>query len=237
MHILDAHAHCGITLPFEKLLPRWKEGGISGGVLFSPAEEIYDRFQASFVDSPYYKKSRERVHHYLQSLTSGNIFIYWFVWNDFLIPGKEFSGIKWHRHPDEPRYQYKTPECENFIEYICQNKMPVVLEEELTNTIELVKKFDGRTTTIIPHFGNLNGGYYNLKKAGLFENPAVYVDTSLANPFQIKDFASDYGVERILFGSDFPFGDPASECFKLKNMFSQKELEQVYSGNLLRLLK
>ena len=237
MPVLDSHVHCGLTLPLERIRPLWDEGNIDGGVMFSPVEEIYDRFDRDFVDSPSYQKSRERVHNYLRNLRSENHYIFWFVWNDFKIPGDEFSGIKWHRHGGEPDYLYGTPECEEVIEHICKRQMPVILEEEFSRTLKMVEKLKARTVTIVPHFGGLNGGYARLKASGLFENPAVYVDTALAGPGEIEDFASTYGVERILFGSDFPFGDPAYESLKVKKIFSGQDRQKVLGENLLHLLE
>lgn len=236
MPVLDSHVHCGLSLPLERVKPLWAEGGIDGGVLFSPVEEIYDRFDRRFTDSPAYQESRKKVHRYLESLHSDGHYIFWFVWNDFTTPGKDFSGIKWHRHAGEPDYLYGTEQCEEIIEHICQRQMPVILEEEFSRTLAMVKKFKGRTVTIIPHCGSLNGGYARLKEAGLFEDPGVYVDTALADARQIEDFASTYGVDRILFGSDFPFGDPAYECLKVKQIFTGAERSKVLGENLLYLL-
>ena len=236
MMVLDAHAHCGLTLPMEILKARWQQGNIDGGVIFSPVEEIYDRYDPHFVDAESYRKSREKVHSYLESLISEQIFAYWFVWNDFVLPGKLFTGIKWHRHADEPQYQYGTERCHKFIEHICALQLPVILEEEFHHTLEMVKIIDSRTVVIIPHFGGLNGGYRPLKEAGLFENPMVFVDTALAGPSEIKDFAADYGVQRILFGSDFPFGEPSRERSKVERIFTGKERKKVLAQNLLDLL-
>ena len=93
-----------------------------------------------------------------------------------------------------------------------------------------------RTTVIIPHLGMLNGGYENLKRAGVFENPTVYVDTALAGSTDMQDFVSNYGIDRILFGSDFPFGIPANERLKVERIFSGTEREKVLGQNLLALL-
>lgn len=236
MLVLDAHAHCGLTLPWEELFPLWDDGGIDGGVLFAPVEEVYDRYDRWFIDSEYYRESRVKVHDYLESLLSDYIFAYWFVWNDFKLPRDNFKGIKWHRHDDEPEYRYKTEECEKFIEYICSRQLPVIVEEEFQNTLELVERINGRTVVIIPHFGMLNGGYSRLKKAGLFENSSVYVDTALAGRHEMADFAADYGVDRIIFGSDFPFGSPARERSKVEQVFSGRDRKKVLAENILSLL-
>lgn len=236
MPVLDGHVHCGLSLPFKLIQARWREGGIDGGVLFSPVEEIYDRYDFHFTDTPGYRESREKVHNYLESLLQENIFVYWFVWNDFVLPGQSFCGVKWHRHANEPVYDYTTPQCEAFIDHICKRRLPVILEEEFHHTIAFVDRINGRTPVIIPHCGGLNGGYSRLKKAGLFEKADVYVDTALASSHEISDFAKDYGVERIIFGSDFPFGEPAWELAKLEKLFNGNKLERVLGGNLLELL-
>ncbi len=236
MLALDSHAHCGLTLPYEMLHSAWGEGKITGGVLFSPVEEIYDRYDRKFIDSNYYRESRQRVHDYLESLISEQLFAYWFVWNDFAPPGDSFTGVKWHRHPDEPEYLYDTKECEVFIETVCSLQLPVILEEEFHYTLELIERINGRTVIIIPHMGGLNGGYYRLKRADLFENPTVFVDTALAGIEEIVDFAGDYGAGRILFGSDYPFGDPSYERHKIERAFSGKALKKILAENLLELL-
>lgn len=236
MLVLDAHAHCGLTLPYKEITDRWREGDIHGGVLFAPVEEIYDRYNPLFTDSPAYRESRARVHDYLESLAAEQVFIYWFVWNDFAPPRDAFAGIKWHRHADEPEYNYADPRCAEFIEHVCSRRMPVIIEEEFHQTLELVNRIDGRTVVIIPHFGMLNGGYRRLKRAGLFDNQAVYVDTALAGLDEMADFAADYGVDRILFGSDFPFGSPARERYRAERVFTGRTREKILAENLLALL-
>ncbi len=234
---LDAHTHCGYTVPYEELSKEWSQGAIDGGVVFSPVEEIYDRHDSWFTDSEEYRKSRNSVHAYLLDLSENNhIYPYFFVWNDFQAVPDGFVGIKWHRHPEEPVYAYDAPRCETLIEEICIKKLPIVLEEEYHNTLQFIRRISERTVVIIPHMGGLNGGYSRLKASGLFESPMVWVDTALAGAREIEDFARSYGTDRVLFGSDYPFGWPAHEKRKLMDLFSDDELTAVLSGNLLRLL-
>lgn len=236
MVVMDSHVHCGLTQSFEKVRSLWNKSGIEGGVLFPPVEEVYDRYDPNFYDSDFYKKSRKEVHSYLKSLNSNKIFIFWFVWNDFKLPEDDFVGVKWHRHPDEPKYNYESRGFEDFIEHICNRKLPIILEEELNNTLKFIEMINNRTIVIIPHMGKLNGGYEALKNAGIFENPLVYTDTALAGTREMADFASNYEVERILFGSDFPFGRPNFERQRVEQVFSGKDRRKVLGKNLLELL-
>lgn len=236
MFVMDSHVHCGLTQSFEKVRSLWSKSGIDGGVLFPPVEEVYDRYDPNFYDSDFYKKSRAEVHNYLKSLNSNKIFIFWFVWNDFQFPDYDFVGVKWHRHSDEPKYNYESEKFEDFIEHICSRKLPVVLEEELQNTLKVIELINKRTVVIIPHMGMLNGGYAALKEAGVFENPLVYTDTALAGTREMADFAANYGVERILFGSDFPFGRPNYERKRAEQVFSGRDRKKVLGENLLELL-
>ncbi|HMK35327.1 MAG TPA: amidohydrolase family protein, partial [Desulfomonilaceae bacterium] len=148
-----------------------------------------------------------------------------------------FRGIKWHRHADEPVYAYGSAQCERIIDEICGRRLPVVLEEEFHNTLNFIKSIAERTVVIIPHMGGLNGGYTRLKHAGVFESQCVWVDTALAHPREIEDFSTRYGVSRILFGSDYPFGIPLSEKRKIEAGFSGDDLNAVIGGNLQRLLR
>ncbi len=234
---MDAHTHCGYTVLFESLSSEWKWGEIDGGVVFSPVEEIYDRYDRTFEDSDEYRRSRKRVHAYLSEIgRKENIFPYFFVWNDFQPIPDGFVGIKWHRHSTEPVYRYGTKECDRLIGEICEKRLPVVLEEELHNTLDFIRKINGRTVVIIPHMGGLNGGYFRLKDKGVFDHPTVWADTALADRREILDFAESFGTDRILFGSDYPFGIPAHEKSTVVDLFSGPELEAVLSGNLLRML-
>jgi uncharacterized protein len=236
--VLDGHTHCGLTIPLDILSREWKRAAIDGGVVFSPVEEIYDRYDSFFEDSEEYKQSRRAVHEYLLRISvQAYLFPYFFVWNDFPSIPDGFVGIKWHRHPGEPVYNYGTRACERIIGQICERRLPIVLEEEFHNTLNFVRDIAGRTVVIIPHMGALNGGYVELKEAGVFENPTVWVDTALAGRREISDFARSFGIDRIIFGSDYPFGIPMNEKRKLHDLFSDDDLSAVLSGNLMKLLK
>ncbi len=245
--IIDAHAHCGIQdrfppQSFEDYYNLAKGSGIEGVVMFSPVMEIYDRYDHGFEDNDAWRQRRKKSNEYLLAIDhSGlNVIPYFFIWNDFAVDQltPRHKGIKWHRHSDEPIYHYDDPRCRRAIEQIRHRNMPVVLEEELVNTIRFIDEIAVGVRTIIPHLGLLNGGYKAISNTGLWERPNVYTDTALASQYEISDYINTYGCERMLFGSDFPFGNPQSELVKILNLNIPEEKKAMILGlNLKNLIE
>ena len=146
--------------------------------------------------------------------------------------------MKWHRHEDEPVYHYDDPLCETFLQRLYEMRLPILLEESFDNTLYLIKRVSGRTPIIIPHLGMLNGGFPALFHAGVWEDETLYADTALASSGEIARFLKEYGSERLLFGSDFPFGSPHQELQKIRRLaMNPEDLQNVAGGNFLRLMK
>ncbi|MCX7822750.1 MAG: amidohydrolase [Syntrophobacterales bacterium] len=247
--IIDAHVHCGIqdTFPPQDVNTyrrSCRETPIGGAVMFPPVAEVYDRYDPSFVDSLWWRDRRRKAHEYLLGLAFSIkdfvVYPFLFVWNDFAWKELErgFRGIKWHRHPEEPRYHYSDPRCALMIDEIRRRALPVILEEEFTETVSFIKERARGVTIIIPHLGLLNGGYNLIKREGLWDLPNVYADTALADVSTIKDYIRYYGTERLIFGSDFPFGDPKRELRKIIELkeISEEERERILGGNILRII-
>jgi predicted TIM-barrel fold metal-dependent hydrolase len=115
--------------------------------------------------------------------------------------------------------------------------MPVVMEEEFGNTVRFIEEIAKDVTVIIPHMGMLNGGYGAIKNHGLWSRPNVYADTALASVSEITDYIHEYGIDRIIFGSDFPFGDPKRELQKIMDLqIPQEQKEIICRLNIQRLL-
>jgi len=54
----------------------------------------------------------------------------------------------------------------------------------------------------------------------------------------IEAFLERYGPERLIFGSDYPFGVPGPQLRGLGSMgIGNDDLRKVVSGNILRLLR
>ena len=244
--IIDAHAHCGIQDAYppqgiEDYYAEVKGSEILGVVAFPPVMEIYDRYDPNFEDTPGWKERRQRANNYLLGLEGWGlaVFPFFFIWNDFavdqLAPGHK--GIKWHRHGGEPHYHYEDPKCKAAVEEIRRRNMPVCFEEEWDYSLQFINEIAPDLRIIIPHCGLMNGGYERFCRFGIWERPNIFTDTSLVSSQVILDYVKHYGHQRIMFGSDFPFGDPVHEYQKiLKLQLSETEKEALLMGNMQGLL-
>jgi hypothetical protein len=225
--IVDCHVHTGIqnvAWGWENVRPLLRDANIGAAGVIPPVEDIYDRYDPDFTDTPAWQACRRRAHRYLLDLknqsASGDgpeIYPYFFVWNDFAREDltSEYVAIKWHRHGNEPEYHYQDPRCREFLDAVRARGLPILLEETLENTLFFLNKLAGEIPVIIPHLGGLNGGYVPLDRHGVWGRPNVHADTSTAALPEIKDYLRRYGGERLLFGSDFPFSHPRTELEKI----------------------
>lgn len=243
--IIDCHVHCGIqnvNLSFATVKKYLDMGGIQGACLYPPVEDVYDRYDYHFEDNATWIACRQRANRYVLDIQAQNphFFAYYFVWNDFNTNELKngYKAVKWHRHDYEPEYNYDDPRCESFLQEVYHLKLPIVLEESFKNTLYFIERVNKRTPIIIPHMGGLNGGFSSLFKAGVWDNETVYADTALASGYEMKTFLDRYGSERLLFGSDFPFGNPGNELQEVLRLnLGKEDLENVVSRNVMRLLR
>jgi len=244
--VIDAHAHCGVqdSFPpqdFEAYRAAASGSDIRTVVMFPPVAEIYDRDDPDFEDTPWWRERRRAANEYLLHLGDEKLAVipYFFIWNDFAVEQMtpQHQGVKWHRHPDEPRYRYDDPRCAAAVSEIRRRNLPVVLEEELDNTLRFLEEWAPGVRVVIPHLGALNGGYEALRRRDAWERENVWADTALAGPGTIRDYVRRFGPSRLLFGSDYPFGDPVGELEKVRRLGLPSEEEAaVLGGNLKRLL-
>jgi uncharacterized protein len=245
MKIIDSHMHCGIQnsdQPIELIRAHLDRAGIQGACLYPPVEDIYDRYDCRFKDNARWVACRQMANEYLLDIQKRDpdIHAYYFVWNDFRKGElqKGYRGIKWHRHENEPVYHYDDAGCEAFIAEAVRLRLPIVLEESFQNTLYFIKRIAGRTTIIIPHLGGLNGGFQALLESGIWDGETVYADSALASTGEMEKFLKRYGSEKLLFGSDFPFGIPSSELAKVKHLsLKDEDFANVVNRNVLRLTR
>ena len=91
---------------------------------------------------------------------------------------------------------------------------------------------------IIPHLGGLSGGYVALDRAGVWRRPQVFADSALAALPEIKDFIRRSSTDRLLFGSDYPFGAPAAELDKILSLnLPEPQTRAILGDNFRRLCR
>ena len=56
--------------------------------------------------------------------------------------------------------------------------LPILLEEEFQYTVQFVREWAPACRILVPHVGNLNGGYIALKAVGVWALPNVFTDSS-----------------------------------------------------------
>lgn len=244
--IIDAHAHCGKQdcyppQGFEDYYAQVKGSDIMGVVVFPPVMEVYDRYDPSFEDTAEWQRRRQWANDYLLTLDGWGlaVFPFFFIWNDFAVDqlSGRHRGIKWHRHAGEPQYHYDDPKCSAAIEEIRRRNLPVCYEEEWHRTLYFVNELASDVRVIIPHCGLLNGGFERLCRSGTWERRNVFTDTALAPSQVIAEYVEHYGHTRIMYGSDFPFGDPVEEYRKIVEMeLAEAEKEAILMGNIQALL-
>lgn len=241
MRIIYAHVHvgCNKETKYYSEAELWRdlrEANAQGAVIFAFPEDIY-RVRDS-------KEARLEANEYVLQLSKKypDLYPFYFVWTDYLIPENigEYKGVKWHRHYNEPRYDYEDPKCREFIEVIKEFGMPVLLEEEFMETKNFVES-NPEVNVIIPHMGELNGGYERMHIFYHKEN--VYFDTSVAPLKVIREVLERVGPERVIFGSDVsgtsePFYNfPKVELQKLYRLnLDEEDLELILAGNIERII-
>jgi hypothetical protein len=248
INIIDCHVHTGVqnvSWQWDNVRHLLRDAGIHGAGVIPPVEDIYDRYDPEFTDTPAWQACRRRAHRYLLDLKTDaaagddlEIYPYFFVWNDFARQDltSEFVAIKWHRHGNEPVYRYEDPRCREFLDAVRERRIPILLEETLENTLFFLDELAREIPVIIPHLGGLSGGYVPLDRHGVWSRPNIYADSSTAALPEIKDYLRRYDSERLLFGSDHPFSQPRTELEKILSLnLPEDTTRAVLGGNFRRL--
>jgi predicted TIM-barrel fold metal-dependent hydrolase len=232
--IIDSHTHwgpsitMGMTVPTKEILNQAESCGIQKVVIFPfPSTAIEDEAINEQLLTECRRESR---------------FIpYYYIPEDLrpIPPEKGYKGGKWHwmRGVQDAASNYRVLEDPGLDSFIGKSEsvgLPIVFEEELAFTRAFVSK-TSNLKLIIPHLGLLGGNPRDFL-AAFRDRASIYFDTALASQGNIMDFVKEVGAERILFGSDIPFGTMRSELDKILALnISDKEKALILSGNLRRL--
>ena len=235
MEIIDSHTHWGPSVSMgtgvttQEILKQAEQSGVSGIVVFPfPSTALADEeINERLLDEA--KKIKKFIPYYYIPETMKPI------------PKEEgFCGGKWHwmRGIQDSSSNYealKDPRLEQFIEASEKIDLPIVFEEEFPFTEAFVNKTK-TLKVIIPHLGMLGGNPIDFLSA-FKERENVYFDTALASPDTVMRFIEKIGHERILFGSDIPFGTMKWELEKVLSLpIGDDKKESILSKNLERLI-
>jgi len=235
--IIDSHSHwgqsisMGIDVSTDKLQRQQKESGVTHVVIIPfPSTAIADNGINVRLLNETKKIPTFIPYHYIREDYDTEGFD--------PIPDAYYGG-KWHwmRGWQDMTSNYDVLDdkaLQGLIEKIKKTGKPVIIEEELAFTERFVEIASG-LPLIIPHLGMLGGDPHMF--LGSFKNKEnIYFDTALASQETISKFIRTIGPERVLFGSDVPFGSMKSELSKVLALsVSYEEKEMLLYKNFLRL--
>lgn len=235
--IIDSHSHWGPSLSMgtyvstSELLTQQKESGVDYVIIIPfPSTAIQNNsINVKILDESHAIKSFFPYHYIRENYESP----------DFDPLPHEYFGGKWHwmrgRQDSSSNYHVlKDPLLPGLVGKITKAGKPVIFEEELDFTRTFADMFP-QMTLIIPHLGLLGGYPIDFLKA-FKDRENIFFDTALGSKDMIFEFIRTIGPERVLFGSDVPFGTMKSELTKITSLsISQKDRELVLAGNIKRL--
>ncbi len=236
--IIDSHTHwgpsltLGTTVTTKEIKRQQEESGVTHVVIMPfPSTAIEDNdINIRVLDEASREQTSFIPYHYIREDFDRAGF-------DPLPP--EYYGGKWHwmRGWQDSASNYevlKDSHLSGLIEKLRKSGRPIIFEEELSFTERLIDVADG-IMFIIPHLGMLGGNPLDFLRT--FRNhPSVYFHTALASRDTILRFVETIGAERVLFGSDIPFGSMKTELPKVITLpLGDDDKELILSKNFLRL--
>lgn len=244
MIIIDAHVHIsGRDQQTGHVLQQLHRFDVDSAVLFADAESADLN-----AGNRYVLRSGQEFDCYPFYYLGGNPFTDTRM--DLEIPPnlEEYAGVRWKswfaesidrmgrvdRH--ELEFAVVTMESAEFVGLMSALNFyghPILFEEDFAVTLEFVRRFP-ELKIIIPHMGSVNGGEENVI-GQLYREPNVYFTTSQAviDPVSLRRL----GPERLLYSSDFPYGNPEQEMEKIKRLDLGDEDEAlVFGENVERIL-
>lgn len=237
--IIDSHSHwgpsssMGIDVTTGQLLHQQKESGVDYVIIIP--------FPSTAIEN-----NAINVRILDESRRVDSFFPYHYIRENYdtegfdPIPGAYFGG-KWHwmRGWQDSASNYSVladPALAGLVQGIASTGKPVIFEEELKFTKTFADMFP-EITLIIPHLGLLGGYPLDFLKA-FRNNENVYFDTALGSRDMIFEFVRTIGPERVLFGSDVPFGTMKSELAKITGLsLAHRDKELILSLNAIRLAR
>ena len=234
--IVDSHVHWGpsITMAGTDVTTDWifreqKEAGVTHVIILPfPSTAIASNdINVRLLDET------RRVRHFIP---------YFYIRENFPSIPPEYFGGKWHwmRGWQDNASNYDLllddPDLPDLAERLQKADKPIIFEEELDFTVRFVERFPG-LKLIIPHLGLLGGNPLDFLRS--FQGKEnIYFDTALAQQNTIREFVRTIGPERVIFGSDIPFGSMESELAKVMGLsLSYGDKKRILADNILELIR
>lgn len=152
------------------------------------------------------------------------------------------KGVK--LHPDIQNFDIDDPRCIKIYE-LCRNRLPILMHtgdnrydhSNPNRLLPVLKEFPD-LTVIGAHFG----GWSIWEEASKVycDMPNLFVDCSSSFYYLDREKAREiiyrYGVDKVMFATDYPMWDPEKELeFFLSLGFTKEENEKMLSGNAKKL--
>lgn len=232
--IVDSHVHWGPSASMgthvttDWILREQEESGVTQVIIlpFPSTAIISNRINVQLLDET------RRVKQFIP---------YFYVREDFPSIPPEYYGGKWHwmRGIQDSASNYDLlddPDLPDLVERLQSTGKPVIFEEELDFTKRFVERFPG-LKLIIPHLGLLGGNPLDFLRA-FKDKENIYFDTALGQQSNIREFVGAVGPERVIFGSDIPFGSMERELAKILGLtLSYADKKRILADNILELIR
>lgn len=234
--IIDAHLHLG-SIPDKKR--EWGSFSEYKKIATKLGIEKYCLVPIGLPDN-FTKKTTPDNNSVLKEFEKNKsvIPVYWF--NIFDLPPKindRYKAIKFH--PDIGEINLDDNKVINFVNKI---KLPVFVHtnegkdfSNLGKISELARKVD--IPVIAVHSGSITKTFFRLDNYSFPNN--VYFETSgIQYAVILKKIYEMFGANKIIFGSDYPFGDPRVSLAMIDTLnLSKKEYNQITRENVSGILK
>ena len=233
--MIDAHVHLG-SLP---------QGGKNWGDF-----EEYKKIAEKLKIEKYCVKPIGKPEHFKDKKTPENetvlleleennsvIPVYWF--NVFDLPesiDERYKAIKFHSDIGQVAIDDK-----RIVHFVNKIQLPIYFHtneskdySNLEKVANLAKKV--KVPVIALHSGSVTRTFFNLDNYKFPDN--VYFETSgIQYALILKKIYQRFGAERIVFGSDYPFGDPRVSLAMIETLdLDKNEYDMITEKNIKRIL-
>ncbi len=261
MEIIDTHAHLFRTDIERKAINYMeKKSGFKcpgyGTLEYLKQEMIKNNISMAII-LPVATKPKQvnSINKFLKTINSSKILPFAAYHPDIENPYKTLSDIKksgflgLKLHPEYQEFRWSEEKIQNLGE-LCEKLGLIIYTHagydmgfrethfDMDEFVDFAKNFP-KLKIIAAHMGGFLMWNEVWKKLPNTKN--VFIDTSFAFPYldniSFKNIVNKMGIEKVIFGTDFPWQKYEKYFYYLSRIFSDKELEYIYSSNTKRLLK